>query len=380
MWLKTWLFVILVTGLYGAEGLYLTYPADPAHSMAIHWFEEDKEGTQEILYQASGLTEWKKVECKQKKFGSMLLKSCVLLELESDTEYVFQWLNKESLYRFKTLPATLSRPIQIAIGGDAYQKLKPYQKMNARVAKLAPDFVILGGDIAYANEGNPFTRWREFFKEWQNLMVTSEGRMIPIVACVGNHDLSSKTNSRGALFQDLFPYLENQSYGSLEVAGDSLFMLLDTQHIAPIKGAQENWLKATLEKKENFSRKFAVYHIAAYPSIYSYKEKIPKLIRDTWCPVFEKHGILACFENHNHAYKRTYPIRAEKVDPTGVVYIGDGAWSVPPRRERDDRWYLEERKFVQHVAILTLSKEDVKVKIINIEGQQIDEWQPKTAP
>ena len=32
-------------------------------------------------------------------------------------------------------------------------------------------------------------------------------------------------------------------------------------------------------------------------------------IKDHWITLFEQHGVRLAFENHDHAYKRTYPIR-----------------------------------------------------------------------
>jgi 3',5'-cyclic AMP phosphodiesterase CpdA len=364
-----WVCIVWTFALQAAEGLYLTYPKDPSSSMAIHWFESEKNGLGQIAYKTKDGELWQHADCEQKAFGCDFIKSSVLEGLLPDTEYVFQWPDKEHVCCFKTLPKTLLKPISIAIGGDAYQQYKPFHKMNEQVASKSPDFVILGGDIAYANTGNPYKRWKEFFCEWHKAMISSEGRIIPLVACVGNHDTSKK----GTLFLQLFPYLQQGSYGTLEVAKDTLFVLLDTQHIAKVQGGQQVWLKNVLEEKKDFHRKFAVYHIAAYPSTYSYNDKVPRLIRSYWCPLFEEYGITACFENHNHAYKRTYPIRAGKIDPKGIVYIGDGAWSVSPRKIRKNLWYLQEKKSSQYVCLLTLSNAEIAMKMIDAEGQLLDE-------
>ena len=46
---------------------------------------------------------------------------------------------------------------------------------------------------------------------------------------------------------------------------------------------------------------------------------------------FEKYFVNAVFENHDHAYKRTYPLVDGSKDPLGVVYFGDGSWGASLR-------------------------------------------------
>lgn len=364
--------------LQALDSLYLTFAEDPAHSIAIHWLEEKSLKDKKIFYRKLNEEIWQEALYEEERWGKDFLKRSLLTKLEADTDYVFCLEKDSPLYRFSTLPATLDRPLRIAIGGDAYQKAGPFEAMNKTVAKMAPDFVILGGDIAYANRGDPVTRWKDFLRIWYRTMRTEEGRLIPLVAAVGNHEILPKSKGGGSLFLQLFPYLEHGSYGKLDLVGCSCFLLLDTNHLHPIEGAQTAWLKQTLETKKEYPYKFAVYHIAAYPSIYEYKDKTSSLIRMHWCPLFEENGLIAAFENHNHAFKRTYPIKSEKIDPSGVVYMGDGAWSVPPRNRKDSRWYLKERKKSNCFSMMTLAKGRSKVQTFDLKGKMIDEWDVET--
>ena len=371
--------LFLNTLLFSSECIYLTYPGDPSHSMAIHWLETKALKNSKVTYKSLESDSWSSGPINSSEFGDYILMRSVLNNLEPDTDYEF-YLDEETLHhRFRTLPKCLDRPLRIAIGGDAYKELSRYKKTNLQVAGLSPDFVILGGDIAYANKGNEVTRWRTFFLEWQKTMRTKEGRMIPLMAAVGNHEISSglfKKKDKRNFFLDLFPYLEKGSYGTLDVAGKLSFFLLDTGHISPINGEQVTWLKDRLEKKEE-RYKIAVYHEGAYPSVYSYKGKGPTLIRNSWSPLFEEYGVLAAFENHNHAFKRTYPIKGEKVDPRGVTYIGAGCWSVSPRKTKKNLWYIDVAKTVSCFSMLTLSKEGVDIESINNKGVVFDKWMPK---
>ncbi|MES2199378.1 MAG: metallophosphoesterase family protein [Chlamydiota bacterium] len=363
--------------LQSFDSLYLTFAGDPAHSMAIHWLEEGLKD-EKVLYRKLKEEAWQSASYREEKWGKDLLKRSLLTNLEADTDYEFCLEEDSTVHRFRTLPASLESKLQIAIGGDAYQKADPLEEMNKVVALMAPDFVILGGDIAYANQGDPIKRWKEFLRIWYKTMRTQEGRIIPLVAAVGNHEILPKSKGGGGLFLQLFPYLENGSYGTVDLVGCAFFLLLDTGHMHPIEGVQTDWVERVLKEKKEYPYKFAIYHIAAYPSIYKYKGETPSLIRTNWCPLFEKNGVKAAFENHNHAFKRTYPIRAEKIDPSGVVYIGDGAWSVPPRSKKDRRWYLEKRESCNCFSLLTLTKEYSEVQTFDIKGRLIDQWNTET--
>jgi hypothetical protein len=94
-------------------------------------------------------------------------------------------------------------------------------------------------------------------------------------------------------------------------------------------------------------------------------------IREHWVPLFERFGLDVAFEHHDHAYKRTYPIRAGKVDPEGVLYVGDGPWGAMPRRPRD-RWYLAKTAGKRHFILVTISNPDRSIVAIDGEGQVFD--------
>lgn len=364
-------FLLFKSALFSVEALYLTFAGDPSSSMAIHWLEKKKDKKTGAIWvrQLATDKEWKKSSAVQSELSDYLLSRVVLQELKPDTDYEFRLEREKGIYRFRTLPATLSRPIKVALGGDAYEQLAPYQKMNSRVALYNPDFAILGGDTSYANTGTPMPRWVTFFNEWQKTMNTEEGRMIPLIATIGNHDISKK----GSFFQDFFPYLDKGSYGKLPVAGIASFFLLDTGHINPIEGKQTEWLKKELPKAAPY--RFAIYHVAGYPSVYSPNRAVPKTIRSEWSPLFEDNRVIAAFEHHNHAFKKTYPIKNGKMDPDGVVYLGDGCWSVPPRKAVQDAWYLEKKGSINHFFLLTLLPgAGVEIKAIDIEGNEIDSW------
>ena len=101
-------------------------------------------------------------------------------DLQPNTDYEFQIAEQGNIYKFRTLPQTLARPVHIVMGGDAYFSFDLFHAMNTQIAALAPDFVVVGGDIAYSNGLGSFfmgqkyalNRWLTFFKEWHKSMIT----------------------------------------------------------------------------------------------------------------------------------------------------------------------------------------------------------------
>jgi hypothetical protein len=184
------------------------------------------------------------------------------------------------------------------------------------------------------------------------------------------------------MFYALFAFPEGSPYRAFDF-GDYLSLIcLDTGHSFPIDGPQRAWLEEALSSREGFSYKFAVYHVGAYPSVYPYNGRVPTLIRKEWVPLFDRYGVKLAFENHNHAYKRTYPLKGGKIDPDGVQYLGDGCWGVTPRKPKttEEYWYLAKAAQINCFWLVTLDQEGCHVKSIDREGKTIEELPAIVSP
>ncbi|MBI2742812.1 MAG: metallophosphoesterase family protein [Chlamydiales bacterium] len=379
--------LLLLSAGLGAEepsALYLSWTRDPTSTMVIRWHTSKKDRETEVSYQKEGEKTWKKREgtAALLQKSSLLIHSTELTDLEEDTTYLFKVGEEETTYKFRTCPKSLKRPLRFAVAGDAYFYLYLLRKMNTQIAAADPDFVVVGGDIAYAHghkslfKGRDWEakRWGTFLQEWQKQMVTSDGRLIPMVVVVGNHDVKSR--QIGGAFYQLFPFpQENIPYRTLDFGSYFSLFLLDTNHTYPIDGEQSKWLDSALSARMDVPFKIPVYHVAAYPSVYQYEGSVPTKIRSTWVPLFEKYGVKLAFENHNHAYKRSHPIKAGKIDPEGITYLGDGAWGVSPRKPRPlaSSWYLAKAAQLDCFWLITLGQEGYTVRSYDEEGSLIEE-------
>lgn len=349
------------------SAIYLSWYDDPATTMTIQW-HTPLDGS--LALQMNGKT----YPDESHLFSTepILIHTVHLRDLAPDTEYSFQ-IGKEQ-YSFKTAPSELSKPLKFAIGGDMFLSTGLFRKMSHVVVEQDPLFAVLGGDLAYAINNpslfaaSPEKQWRKFLAEWTKTMKTESGRLIPFLLVPGNHDLSVKRND---LFFSLFAFPEKKLYRAIDFASTIRLVLLDTGHLTPVAGPQTEWLSKTLAERAEIPHLFAVYHVGAYPSFYSYESRGARNVRDHWCPLFDQYAVQAAFEHHSHAYKKTYPIKANQKDPLGTIYFGDGCWGVKPRKPHN-AWYLEQAAAKNHVYLVEVTAQSATIRAIDAYGKLLE--------
>lgn len=350
--------------------------------MVVHWHSATSKH-EPFAYQKEGEDSWHFDVDKVTSLGKTktFIHSVSLSHLEPDARYFFQFEQKGPRYYFRTLPGDLrERPIRFVVGGDLFYNYKNFTEMNRQIAQVEADFLVLGGDLAYAQSPKTFfknprailKRWSHFFKLMKEATIKADGRVVPIVPIIGNHDLSQseKEKKERSFFASFFPEME-MSYRFLDLSSLATLLLLDTGHLEPIAGRQTRWLDETLKLHEEFKYKIPIYHVAAYPSYYSYENNWAEKIRKNWVPLFEKHQVKVAFEHHNHGYKKTVPLKEGQLDSSGIVYLGDGSWGVP-QREIHKRWYLEDVRQINHYWLVTLDQEGCLVQSFDHRGNLID--------
>lgn len=260
------------------------------------------------------------------------------------------------------LCSSLSAHIKFVVGGDAYHhSLQRFQTAMQAIEKQAPQFVVLGGDIAYTDQRkNPYhwfrkeKRWDTFFRYYP--------KHLPLYIAVGNHDIKG-LNQNQLIFQ-YFPSLK-KTYYTVQVCPELTLIFLDTGHGASIQGEQSSWLEETL-KQIKTKYKIAIYHIAAYPSHYRPGRRKAPLVRSHFCPLFSEYGVQLAFENDNHCYKVAGPIN-------NVLYLGDGCLSVKPRKPKN-RPFVHKALAVNHFFVVELKESKLFIESLTLEGETIDQF------
>lgn len=379
--------VVLLAKVADPSAVTLTWTSDPATSTTVSWHTPTHHRPSYIHYREVGSGSWKTLLAKAHIPSNYLTVHVVTLSgLLPDKPYEFRIDDDAKLYAFKTLSNNPKAPLRFAVGGDVYRSFALYKKMNDTVVKMDPQFVVLGGDIAYTLRSPYFIhtkkfeikRWHNFFNEWSRKMVDRNGYMIPVLLVPGNHDVDGPPTThvtRGTLYYDFVPLQKpGITYSALDISSLFSLFILDTGHGAPVAGAQTEWLQKALQQRANVPLKIAVYHEAAYPSYYLPESRNSRKIRENWTPLFDKYHLTVAFENDNHTYKRTHPIKNQKIDPSGTLYLGDGAWGVDPRRPKSPAkvWYLAKSQQVNHFYLLDYTASELTIESYDIKGKLIE--------
>lgn len=384
---------IAITGVVCGDtadpiSVYLTLEGNPSTSMTIRWVTDKTNDSDKVEYRQGGYPDWENAE------GSHIpmpddhpynIHHVQLNGLKPNTDYLFRLNDKGPTYKFRTLPSKLHEPIRFVVGGDIlHDEPKYFAETNVTAAATDPMFAVLGGDIAYSAPKvslykEDVGRWIEWLETWFETMVTYDGRLIPMVIAIGNHEVIGRYNQppeRAKFFYSLFKWPTQGGYQVVDFDDYMSIWVLDSGHTHPIDGKQKEWLDWSLSERKDVPHKFAVYHVPAYPSVRKSTGKISKQVRELWTPIFDKHGLNTAFEHHDHAYKRTHPIYNGQIDQyKGVLYLGDGAWGVKkPRTPKtsSDHWYLAKTKAKRHFILVTLYGQKRHYMAIDHEGNVFD--------
>ncbi len=383
-----YVFLWIAVGAVEPQVVYLTWTDDPTTTMTIQWHMAAGAAQPQLNYRDVRGAEWRSIEGESITVeGTDVDVHTIHLEgLTENSDYVFKLQGAKREYKFRTMPKTLIRPVRMAIGGDAFyiQATELFHRMNRMIAFEDPDFIVVGGDLAYTKGSKQtvkgrkweMSRWQGFLRGLQRANMGKDGRLVPMLPIVGNHDVDKphRKTHHPEMFYEIFTFPHPQkAYRSLDFGDYLNLILLDSGHTSPIEGEQTVWLEKRL--KQNSMYTLAAYHVAAYPSHYPYAGEVPEKLRKYWVPLFEKYQLPFAFEHHNHTYKRTHPIKNGKVDPGGVTYLGDGTWGVVPRivKSPKELWYLMKSKSINACYIVTLTEEKCLIEAKNIQGEVIDQ-------
>ncbi|NLO31763.1 MAG: metallophosphoesterase family protein [Candidatus Hydrogenedentes bacterium] len=279
---------------------------------------------------------------------------------------------------FCTLPGG-DKPFRFVDGGDMNIGERA-RKLLKWAGEQDPDFVTIGGDIPYANGlFSEYVDWIQWFKNWDDFMHTSDGRMIPMVAAIGNHEtnsyISDDINMRSPFYLGFFGRQGKYVFHTKKFSDDVVIFFLDTGHLISIDGWQTDWLGKELEKHKDVKYKFANYHVPLYPAHRDFEGLPSKMARTHWGPLFDKYGLTIGYEHHDHVFKRSRPLKDNKVVERGegTIYLGDGTFGVDPREvDSEPRWYNEKEGQIAHFWVTDVRPDGLSFKAINEDGEEVD--------
>lgn len=278
-------------------------------------------------------------------------------------------------HHFITAPDD-GRDVSILFGGDSrIGGSEPYlhrdrRAMNLRMKALAEAH---GDVLAFCHGGDFYQRAElRYMRPWltdHELTITDGARIIPIVPVRGNHD-------RAIGFEEMFwwPERAHDYYYVTQLTGEIALVTLNTE--ISLAGEQRIWLDTQLKDLRPKNRWLYVqYHKPSYPSVRGWTDGEDR--RHYFVPLFEKYNADIVTESHDHALKRTLPIRGGGPHEQGITYIGDGGLGVPQRTPDPTRWYLQSpgmTQSVHHVHVLEFTQETLRGRAYGLDGEVLDDF------
>ena len=215
---------------------------------------------------------------------------------------------------FTTAPAS-AQPFSFIYLGDAQNGLDRWGALVHTAFRSRPEaaFYIMAGDLV--NRGAERDDWDSLFHNAEGIY--DRRTLVPVI---GNHECQGR---KPELYLKEFALPNNGPKGieperaySFEY-GKALFVILDS-NLAP--APQTAWLEQKLSQTQA-AWKFVVYHHPAYSSGGN-RDNLE--VRSAWVPLFDKYHVDMVLQGHDHAYLRTYPLRAGQRVPSpkeGTVYV-----------------------------------------------------------
>jgi len=314
------------------DHVVLTWSGDPRTTQTLQWRTSRKTRAGMVVHVEAAqanlpLEAWHRTQATTTTLASestandpVIHRHTTVLEgLQPGTTYVYRvgdgsrrgWTEP---LQFTTAPAA-PESFSFIYMGDAQNGLDAWGRLVRGAHRARPDaaFYLMAGDLV--DRGAERDDWDDFF---ENARGVFDHR--PLVPVLGNHECQG---GRPRLYLEQFALptngptaLEAERAYAFEY-GNALFVILDSNE-DPAK--QTEWLDTTLGASRA-RWKFVAYHHPAYSSA---PNRDNKKLRETWLPIFDRHGVDIALQGHDHAYLRTHPIRhGEMVSSTaeGTTYV-----------------------------------------------------------
>jgi len=416
--LASWL--ILGMAVWAGEvpaTLFLSWEGDPRTTMTAQWMrgpglgQPPSSGKSETLqWRTAGEGEWKERTAevlefpdpklwrkRQIEYSAMQNKKALFPHptKRKASEWVFLRVRWEGLepgrtyefktgdspvWKFRTAPAQLEPGMTFAAGGDS-DVTPEAEEILRTAASRDPLFIHVGGDLAYS-DGQHVEQEMEFWRIYHRAAQTKEGRLIPLVAGIGNHEVQGgywKPNQTFAQMREKAPFyyaLFGGLYRTEEPValdfGDYLSLLmLDTGHVTPME-RQTSWLEKNLESRKGVPWLFSSWHVAAYPSARGWdSQPMSGYARENWIPLIEKSRTAGVFNHHDHDLQR---VETEGKAGRKIMVFGNGAIGAGLRWANceESARLAKFRAMEHHIYVVSLTADKVVVTAVGRQGQELD--------
>jgi hypothetical protein len=325
-----WISVTATTSPDLPKHIHLTYQNDPSSTITVTW-QTNSSSTGDLVLYDSTARNGDPALYQSQVFGSHhtyegasgYIHDVELTGLRPDTTYFFICGGSDNYSEersFKTAPILPSN-VTFVVGGDSRHYPEDRITVSQAMSHTNPSFVIHSGDMV--DSGDFQSYWDVWFTDVNDNWISDNGRTIPIIPCIGNHE-NNATN-----YYEQFALPNNEQWYSYDW-GPSLRIIVLNSGSSPsqIAVAQVNWLENVLATTPWYMWKIVILHRNVY---YSGGHENATDIIQYWVPLFDKYHVDLVFQG-NHHYHRTKPMKNNTVISSydeGTMYVVSAGWGAP---------------------------------------------------
>lgn len=302
-----------------------------------------------------------------------------LIGLQPNTKYFYRMVCTDA---DGTVIAGKANVFQTACGpSDAYSftifgDTQKNPTITGKIAKLMwerrPNFVLHMGDVV--DNGPDKKEWtEELFKPCNDLF----GR-VPVFPCIGNHEKNH------AHYYQYFSLPKPEYYYKF-VYGNAEFFVIDSNKPLLPGSEQYLWLDTALANSKA-KWKFCYHHHPCwtmdsddYGNTWKVNSKFGDSRARSLIPLYEKHKVDFAMNGHVHFYERSWPIRADKVDPTdGVTYLTSGGGGGKLEDFAPTPAFFKNQNLANyHYCCFNIHAGVLEAKVYDHEGRLFDQFSRK---
>lgn len=262
-------------------------------------------------------------------------------------------------------------------GGGDWPGLR--DSISREMAKFNPSFVLFTGDLV--RQGDYQWEWDNWFAAVQEYWVDNDNLTIPIIPCIGNHELYGDGGT--SYFEQFYLPSEEQWY-SLDWGPDLHIIVLNSE--TSVSEEQLNWLRSDLTEHENYLWKVAIFHSPAFSGG---SHGSTGRVQRYWVPLFDNYHVDLVFAGHDHMYERTYPINYTLSENTpmpspenGTIYVVTGGWGAPLYAGSQQWWSAKGPESKYHFTVMDIHENGLlHFRAVDEDGNVFDELSiQKTVP
>jgi hypothetical protein len=378
-----------------AEHITLTWTADARTTQTITWKTEFSMVGGKVQYAEANKTQvfpnvFKTVDAEVNGLatnaGNLSIHSATLVGLKPGTHYLYRVSDGEAwsdVNRFTTASATAHKFKFLLFGDSQSMKYDVWSTTVHQAYRSNPDAVFMSNVGDLVDVGLDYSQWQGWFDAGKGVI-----DHIPVAPVVGNHETytGKKSFSMPLLFTGQFRLPDNGPENLKGQVypfdyGNAHFSVLDSQageerkFVPNMINEQQLWLEKDLQKTDK-QWKIVLIHRPPYDNRSADGNGY---IRSSFAPIFDKYRVDVVFAGHDHAYTRSYPLRAGAVveSSVGTRYVTtgrSGTKSYPTTVAKEWNEFFYNPQDAPNYLTVEVVGPRLTVKSFKQNGELIDDW------